>query len=160
MNAVKNAVAIISSRLKESQHHDRGHFHNRLHSPARLVLPDDNFISINSTSRQSSAEGPSYTSRIPAGSRSNNYSSHPSGYLTESVPESVVGNAQAFSSENLVFRILCPVAKVDSVVGESNGFMELLKEEIVVDVEVAGQVAGANEHIIIISSEEVHFLIS
>ena len=30
VNAVKNAIAIISSRLRESQHRDRGHFHGRI----------------------------------------------------------------------------------------------------------------------------------
>ncbi|CAA2940310.1 RNA-binding KH domain-containing RCF3-like [Olea europaea subsp. europaea] len=154
MNAVKNAVAIISSRLRESQHRDRSHFHNRLHSPERFFPPDDNFIPINTASRKSSVEGPNYGSRIPAGSRSNNYSSHPSGYLTESVPEFVGDNTQAFSGEDLVFRILCPADKVDSVFGESNAFMELLQEEIGVDVKVADPVAGVDEHIIIISSEE------
>ncbi|CAI9767729.1 unnamed protein product [Fraxinus pennsylvanica] len=132
MNAVKNAVAIISSRLREN----------------------DNFIPINTSSRKSSAEGPNYGSRIPAGSRSNNFSSHPSGYLNESVPESMGQDAQAFSSEDLVFRILCPVDKVDSVVGESNGFKELLQDEIGVDVKVIDPVAGVDERIIIISSDE------
>ncbi|KAL2556261.1 RNA-binding KH domain-containing protein [Forsythia ovata] len=154
MNAVKNAVAIISSRLRESQHRDRNHFHNRLHSPERFFSPDDSFIPNNATSRKSSVEGPSYGSRIPAGSKSNNYSSLPSGYLTESVPDHAADNTHSFSVEDLVFRILCPVDKVDSVVGEADGFMELLQDEIGVDVKVADPIAGTDEYIIIISSEE------
>ncbi|KAI3457988.1 hypothetical protein Pfo_014651 [Paulownia fortunei] len=153
MNAVKNAIAIISSRLRESQHRDRSHFHNRLHSPDRFYSADDDFH-VNSTTRRSSVEGPSFGSRYSAGSRSNNYSSRSSGFAIDSGPATVADNAQSFSGEDLVFRILCPVDKVDSVVGESDGIVDLLQNDIGVNVEVSDPVAGSDEHIIIISSDE------
>ncbi|KAL8538030.1 hypothetical protein ACS0TY_000115 [Phlomoides rotata] len=147
-NAVKNAISIISSRLRESQHRDRNNFHNRVHSPDRFYPGDDDFH----TTRRSSAEGPSFGSRY-GGSRNNNYSSRSSGYH-ESGPANLADNGQSYSGEELVFRILCPVDKVDSIVGESDGIVELLQNEIGVIVDVSDLVAGSDEHIIIISSEE------
>lgn len=64
-------------------------------------------------------------------------------------------NVQSFYAEDLVFRMLCPSDKVDCVVGEADGILELLRNEIGVDVKVTESVAGSNEQIIIISSEEV-----
>jgi hypothetical protein len=46
-------------------------------------------------------------------------------------------------------------AQVTSVVGEADGILELLQNEIGVDVKVTDPVLGSNEQIIIISSEEV-----
>lgn len=59
------------------------------------------------------------------------------------------------SFEDLVFRILCPNDRVDSVVGESNGIMDILQNEIGVDVKVSEVVDGSDERIVIISSDEV-----
>ncbi|GFP94763.1 kh domain-containing protein at4g18375 [Phtheirospermum japonicum] len=159
MNAVKSAVAIISSRLRESQHRDRNNFnnnnnnnnnnsHNRLHSPDGFYSADDDFH-MNSKTRRPSLEGPSYGSRYSDGSRSNNYSSRSSGYAIDPGPTTVADNAH-----DLVFRILCPVDKLHSVVGESDGIVDLLQNEIGVNVEVTDPVAGSDEHIIIISSDE------
>ncbi|KAG8381122.1 hypothetical protein BUALT_Bualt06G0089600 [Buddleja alternifolia] len=144
MNAVKNAIAIISSRLRESQHRDRSPFHNRLNSTDSF-FPGEDDLPVNSTPRRSS-EGPGFGSKYSAGSKSDNYSS--------GATSTVSDNAQSFTCEDLVFRILCPVEKVDSVVGESNGIVELLQNEIGVNVEVSDPVAGSDERIIIISSDE------
>jgi len=57
--------------------------------------------------------------------------------------------------EDLVFRILCPVDKVDTVAGESDGIIELLQNEIGVDVKILNPVASSDEQVIIISSDEV-----
>ncbi|KAF5731273.1 KH domain-containing protein [Tripterygium wilfordii] len=156
MNAVKNAIEIISSRLRESQHRDRSNFHGRIHSPERMFPPDDDYIPhINNAARRSSMDGPPFGSRLSAaGYRSNNYDHRPSGYAIESGAASVAANAQTFYGEDLVFRILCPIDKVDRVVGETDGIVDLLQNEIGVDVKVADLVAGSDEQIIIISSEE------
>ncbi|XP_057507846.1 RNA-binding KH domain-containing protein RCF3 [Actinidia eriantha] len=159
MNAVKNAISIISSRLRESQHRDRSHFHGRLHSPERFFPPDDDFIPHmnNNTSRRTSLDGSTFGSRLSAGmtgGRSNNYPSRSSGHAIESGAPPAVDNAQPFYGEDLVFQILCPIDKVDSVIGESDGIKELLQNEIGVDVKVADPVTGSDELIIIVSSEE------
>ncbi|KAL6972112.1 DNA replication factor C [Sarracenia purpurea var. burkii] len=159
MNAVKNAIAIVSSRLRESQHRDRSsHFHGRPHSPERFFPPDDDFIPhMNNTPRRTSVDGSTFGSRSSTGltgGRSNNYVSRSSGYGIESGAAPVADNCQLFSPEDLVFQILCPIDKVDSVVGESAGIIELLQNEIGVDVKVADPVAGSDEQIIMISSEE------
>ncbi|XP_059629001.1 RNA-binding KH domain-containing protein RCF3 [Cornus florida] len=157
-NNVKNAVAIISSRLRESQHRDRTHFHGRLHSPERFFPSDDDYIPhMNNTPRRTSMDGAPFESRLSdsmAGARSNNYASRPSGYTMEYGSAAVADNAQLYSFEDLVFRILCPIDKVDCVFGESDGIIELLQNEIGVDVKVTDPVAGSDEQIIIISSEE------
>ncbi|KAK4351005.1 hypothetical protein RND71_030318 [Anisodus tanguticus] len=158
MNAVKKAVEIISSRLRESQHRDRGHFPGRQHSPERFVPPDDEFIPhMNSTTRRMSENGSTFGSRLPASmssGRSNNYSSSSSGYAIESGIGPGNENGQVMYVEDLVFRILCPVDKVDTVAGESDGIIELLRNEIGVDVKILNPVASSDEQVIIISSDE------
>ncbi|KAJ8554296.1 hypothetical protein K7X08_024974 [Anisodus acutangulus] len=158
MNAVKKAVEIISSRLRESQHRDRGQFPGRLHSPERFPPPDDEFIPhMNSTNRRTSENGSTFGSRMPAGmssGRSNNYSSSSSGYANESGIAPGNDNGQVMYVEDLVFRILCPVDKVDTVAGESDGIIELLQNEIGVDVKILNPVASSDEQVIIISSDE------
>ncbi|CAN4085692.1 unnamed protein product [Withania somnifera] len=158
VNAVKKAVEIISSRLRESQHRDRGHFPGRPHSPERFVPPDDEFIPhMNSSIRRTSENGSPFGSRLPAGmssDRSNNFSSSSSGYAIESGIAPANDNGQVMYVEDLVFRILCPVDKVDTVAGESDGIIELLQNEIGVDVKILNPVASSNEQVIIISSDE------
>lgn len=151
-NAVKNAIAIISSRLRESQHRDRSHFHGRMHSPEQF-FPDDDYIPphINNVSRRSSMDGSTFASRM---SRGYSYSSRPSGFI-EAGTAPMADSTQPLYGEDLVFRILCPIDKVDSVFGESNGIVDLLQNAIGVDVKVADPVAGSDEQIITISSEEV-----
>lgn len=156
VNAVKNAIAIISSRLKESQHRDRSHFHGRVHSPERFFPPDDDYIPhVNNSSRRTSVEGATFGSRFSGNNyRSNSYASRHSGHIIEAGTGPIVDNVQPPYGEDLVFRILCPNDKVDSVVGESQGMLDLLQNEIGVDVKVADPVAGLDEKIIVISSEE------
>ncbi len=157
MNAVKNAIAIISSRLRESQHRDRTHFHGRIHSPERFFPPDDDYIPhVNNTARRSSIDGATFGPRLSATNmRNNNYASRQSGFTIESGAASMVDNVQHFYGDDIVFRILCPIDKVDCVFGEADGILELLRNEIGVDVKVVDPVIGSDEQIIIISSEEV-----
>lgn len=159
MVSVKNAIEIISSRLRESQHRDRSHFHGRLQSPDRFFPPEEEFMHHpNNITRRPSMDGPNYGSRLPGGlnnSRSFNNGPRPSGYVNDTGASPMSENTQSLNAEDLVFRILCPNNKVDSVIGQSDGFMELLQNEIGVDVKVSDVVAGSDEQIIIISSEEV-----
>ncbi|KAG6412771.1 hypothetical protein SASPL_125458 [Salvia splendens] len=151
-HAVKNALAIISSRLRESQHRDSSHFQNRVQSPDHFYPPDDEFHANNN--RRSSAEGPSFGNRYSGGSRNYNYPPRSSGYSHESGPASVSDNTQSFPGEELVFRILCPDSKVDYIVGETDGIIDLLHNEIGVNIDVSSPVAGLDELVIIISSDE------
>ncbi|KAL5567744.1 hypothetical protein UlMin_024319 [Ulmus minor] len=154
VNAVKNALAIISSRLRESQHRDRTHFHGRVHSPERFFPSDDDYIPhVNNAVRRSPMDGAAFGSRS-GNMRGNNYASRSSGYTNEPGSGPMSDNTQPYYGEDLVFRMLCPFDKVDSVVGESDGIMDLLQNEIGVDVKVTDPVAGSDERMIIISSEE------
>lgn len=153
VNAVKNALVIISSRLRESQHRDRSHFHGRAHSPERFFSPDDDYIP-HGGSRRSSMDGVAFASRVSASNARNN--NHPSlAYAMESGAAPVTDDAQAFYGEDLVFRILCPVERVDRIIGESDGIVEFLQNEVGVDIKVTDPVGGSEEQIIIITSEEV-----
>lgn len=155
VNAIKNALANISSRLRESQHRDRSHFQGRLQSPERFLSPDEEFSPrINNTQRQSSMDGAPFGSRMSSGLRNNNYGPRSSGYAIDAGAAPMGDNAQPFLGEDLVFRILCSVEKIDRVVGESDGILEMLRDEVGVDVRVTDPVAGSNELIIIISSDE------
>nr|XP_043616680.1 RNA-binding KH domain-containing protein RCF3 [Erigeron canadensis] len=155
--SVKNAIEIISSRLRESQHRDRSHFHGRLQSPDRFFPEEDFMHHPNNMNRRPSMDGPNYGSRFPGGlnnSRSFNQGSRPSGYANDTGASPMSDNAQSVYPEDIVFRILCPKDKVDSVIGQSDGFMELLQNEIGVEVKVTDLVAGSDEQIITISSDE------
>ncbi|XP_022737985.1 RNA-binding KH domain-containing protein RCF3-like [Durio zibethinus] len=154
VNAVKNAIVIISSRLRESQHRDRNHFHGRMHSPERFFLDDDYMPHINNASRRSSVDGLTFGSRMStANYRGNNYSSRSSGFI-EAGTAPMADSVQPVYAEDLVFRILCPIDNIDSVFGDPDGIVDLLQNEIGVDVKVADPVAGSDEQIITISSEE------
>ncbi|KAL9372111.1 hypothetical protein Peur_034355 [Populus x canadensis] len=153
VSAVKNAIAIISSRLRESQHRDRSHFHGRVHSPERPF--DDDYIPHINTRRSSMDGPPSFGSRVPGSNyRNNNYSSRASGFAVDAGADPIADSAQPFYVEDLVFRILCPIDKLNRVVGESDGIVDLLQNEIGVDVKVADPVSGSDEQIITIFSEE------
>ncbi|KAJ6881405.1 hypothetical protein NC651_028088 [Populus alba x Populus x berolinensis] len=153
VSAVKNAVAIISSRLRESQHRDRSHFHGRVHSPERLF--DDDYVPHMNTRRSSMDGPPSFGSRVPGSNyRNNNYSSRTSGFAADAGADPIADSAQPFYVEDLVFRILCPIDRLNRVVGESDGIVDLLQNEIGVDVKVADPVSGSDEQIITIFSEE------
>nr|VDD21754.1 unnamed protein product [Brassica oleracea] len=138
--AVRNALAIVSSRLRESQHRDRSHLQGRVHSPERPFSPADDYIP---QQRRQSSDRFHF--------RNNSFSSRQSNYAEEAP---VGENVQPFYAEELVFRILCPVDKIVKVVGESEGIVDLLQNEIGVDVRVSEPVTGSDEQIIIISSEE------
>ncbi|KAF7830734.1 RNA-binding KH domain-containing protein RCF3 [Senna tora] len=154
VNCVKNALVIIAARLRESQHRDRSHFHGRAHSPEHFFPPDDDCIPhMTGAGRRPSDNGQAFGSRISATNiRNNNYSLL--GNATE--PEASTGTVDAppFYVEDLVFRVLCPIDKVDRIIGEANGIVEFLQNEVGVDVKVANPVIGADEQIVIISSEE------
>lgn len=146
--AVRNALGIVASRLRESQHRDRTHFQGRVHSPERL--PADDYIP--QQRRQSS-------DRFNHGNyRNNSFSSRQSNYADEAPAASGGENVQQpFYTEDLVFKILCPVDKIVKVVGESQGIVDLLQNDVGVDMSVSDPVAGSDEQIITISSEEVLF---
>lgn len=151
-NAVKNAIVLISSRLRESQHRDRSHFHGRVHSPERFFPPDDDYVPHGAARR--SVDGASFGSRLPtANIRNNSYSSL--GYAMETGAPPMADDTQPLYGEDLVFRILCPLDKVDRIIGESDGFIDFLQNEVGVDVKLNDPVVGSDEQIIIISSEEV-----
>ncbi|KAK4273875.1 hypothetical protein QN277_017186 [Acacia crassicarpa] len=151
-NAVKNAIVLISSRLRESQHRDRSHFHGRAHSPERFFPPDDDYIP-HGAARRSSMDGATFGSRIStANIRSNSYQSL--GYTVEPGAPPIADDAQLLYGEDLIFRILCPLDKVDRIIGESEGFVYFLQTEVGVDVKVDDHVVGSDEQIIIISSDE------
>ncbi|KAJ8626166.1 hypothetical protein MRB53_019473 [Persea americana] len=154
-NAVKKAVAIISSRLKESLLRDRSSFRGRMHSPERFCLPDDEFTYTSNVPFQSTLDRPTSRPRSSSGLdtfRGNAYSSRP-GFAFESAATSLADQKQFFG-EDLLFRILCPINKVESVMGESDGIIEMLRGDIGVEVTVTDPLPGSAERIIIISSDE------
>lgn len=163
INNVKNAFLVISSRLRESQHRDRssergggggGHFHGRGHSPERFFPPEDDYLPhVSSGSRRSSVERSGFGSRIAStNSRNNNHASL--SYSMDQGAAPVAHDEQPFY-EDLIFRILCPVDRVDRIVGESGGILELLQDRVGVDVKISDRVGGSDEQMVIITSEEV-----
>ncbi|CAL1366397.1 unnamed protein product [Linum trigynum] len=152
-NAVKNAVAVISSRLRESQHRDRNNFHGRAHSPERF-FPDEDYVPhMNNAPRRSSGDGQSFGSRSSGTNyRGNNYPGRMPGFGIDS--SSLPDGTQSSEGNELVFRILCPTDKINRVVGDADGILELLQNEIGVDVKIADPSSGSDEQIVTILSEE------
>ncbi|KAG2299195.1 hypothetical protein Bca4012_010760 [Brassica carinata] len=143
--AVRNALGIVASRLRESQHRDRTHLQGRVHSPERL--PADDYIP---QQRRQSSERFNHGSNY----RNNSFISRQTNYGDEAPVVSGGENVQPAYTEELVFKILCPVDKIVKVVGESQGIVELLQNDVGVDMSVSDPVAGSDEQIITISSEE------
>lgn len=154
VHAVKNALIAISSRLRESQHRERAHFHGQTHSPERVFPPDDDFIPHSNTGPRRSMERNSFGSR-----RGNSYGPHPSGFSSEANSARMAAYSMAFEGEDIIFRILCPTGKMNRLVSESEGIVDLLQKEIGVDVKISGPVAGSEERVIIISSKEVFIIL-
>lgn len=157
VDAVKDAIDIISSRLRESQHRDRSHFRGWQYSTRQFIPGINDFVPQRNKKRSSaSMDISTFEPRLSthlAGNKSAYLSSQSSDYAIESSKAPFTENLDFYYGE-LVFRILCPVNKINVVVGDSNGIMELLQNEIGVDVKVADHIAGTDEQIIIISSVE------
>ncbi|XP_031381397.1 RNA-binding KH domain-containing protein RCF3 [Punica granatum] len=155
-NNVKSALAIISSRLKESQHRDRSHFQGRVHSPDRFYPPEDDFVPHgNHPTRRSSIDGNNFGSRSGSTSmRGNNHGPRASGFPVEADSTPVAENSQPLEGEELIFRILCPSGKIGNVVSETDGIIDLLHNEIGVVVKISDPVVGSDEQVITVSSEE------
>ncbi|XP_072992704.1 LOW QUALITY PROTEIN: RNA-binding KH domain-containing protein RCF3-like [Typha latifolia] len=153
-NCVKKAVAIISARLKESLHRDRGNFRGRIHSPEHYFPPEDEFL--NNTQHQSAVEESDLGSRSSIGPNRirNNYGPEPSGYAFDSDGNAINDRSQSFSYDDMVFRILCPNNKVEGIMGATDGILKILQADVGVDVRVGDPVAGSDEQIIIITSDE------
>ncbi|CAM8908977.1 unnamed protein product [Rhodiola kirilowii] len=153
-NAVKSALAAIASRLRESQHRDRSQSNGRIQAPDQFYPPEDDFP-ISNTSRRIPMDGPRHPSSPGMhGPRTNSsYGSHASGYPIDSGASPMDDYEQGYGEE-LVFQILCPIEKVECIVGERDGIVELLQEEIGVSVKVADPITGSDETIITISSNE------
>ncbi|KAK4762289.1 hypothetical protein SAY87_030173 [Trapa incisa] len=156
-NNVKSALTIIASRLRESQHRDRNHFHGRVHSPERYYPPEDDFIPHggNLTQQRSSMEGINFGPRSGSiNMRGSSNVSHPSGFLVESDSTSTSENMQPFAGEELIFWILCPTGKIDKVVNPTDGIIDLLQNEVGVDVKIDDPIAGSEEQVITVFSDE------
>ncbi|KAF6146011.1 hypothetical protein GIB67_033370 [Kingdonia uniflora] len=137
-HAVKQAVEIIASLVRESQFRDRSHFNGRSRSPEEDFLPDDDFSPrLKYMSRQSSMDGPASGPRLRAGLKDIRSDDH-----------------EQTHDKEIVFRILCPRNMVDKVMGETDGIMELLQGYLGVEVQITEMEPGSDEQIITISSDE------
>ncbi|KAJ1690765.1 hypothetical protein LUZ63_014920 [Rhynchospora breviuscula] len=139
VSCVKRAIAIISDRLKESLHRDRSSFRDRdRHHP-----PEGDYI-------------PSTQHLPPIEER---YFDGPDRFRNEfdsnGNPFVEFSNQQVNSYEAIVFRILCPSEKVDVVMGgPPGGMLETLRSDVGVDVRVSDPIAGSDERVVIVTSQE------
>lgn len=143
MNPVKRAIAIISDRLKESLHRDRSSFRER----DRQFPPESDYI-------PSAQHLPAIEERYFDGpDRPRNEFDSNGGPFLE------YNNEQVNSNEVIVFRILCPSEKVDVVMGgPPHGILDTLRSDVGVDVMISDPVAGCDEKIVVVTSQEVLFL--
>eukprot|EP00271_Cylindrocystis_brebissonii_P015824 TRINITY_DN38860_c0_g1_i1.p1 TRINITY_DN38860_c0_g1~~TRINITY_DN38860_c0_g1_i1.p1 ORF type:complete len:571 (+),score=97.62 TRINITY_DN38860_c0_g1_i1:165-1877(+) len=64
------------------------------------------------------------------------------------------GGGGGGSSTEIVFRVLCPVQKIGSIIGRRGGIIKQLREETGAKMKIADPVAGCEERVIIISGNE------
>ena len=151
---MKKAIAVISSRLKESLHRDRGPFRGRPYSPERYLPPDDEFAH----TLQHRPEEVDSGFRPRARNSSSLYPSRSSAHPSELEGFPVSNHAY----EDVLFRIICPNDKVESLMDDSSGFLEMLHSDVGVDVHFTDAVPGSDERVLVVTSEEVlsilHFL--
>ena len=147
-NCVKKAVVIISDRLKESLHRDRGPFRGRI-SPELRNSQADEYLG---------GAQPMPAFEEPYGRFDqirNNGSMEPPGYDFDS-------NGSKFNEhpeipfDEIIFRILCPNEKANSLVGSRDGIIEMLQIDVGVDVRLTDHIAGSDERTLVITSREVN----
>lgn len=148
-NCVKKAVAIISDRLKESLHRDRGPLRGRMNSPEHRISQDEEYLG-------GAQQIPVYEE--PYGRPDqirNNVSMEPPGYEFDSNGGKINEHPE-IPYDDIIFRILCPNEKANSLVGTRDGIIEMLQADVGVDVRLTDIIAGSDERIIIITSREVN----
>ncbi|KAJ3692191.1 hypothetical protein LUZ60_012541 [Juncus effusus] len=124
-NSVKRAIAVISDRLKESLHRDRGSFKRD-----RNFLPEEDFLPTNPVP-------PPVDDPFVRPEFNNNI-----------INEGRFGDF----GEGIVFRMLCPNNKVERA--ETSGVFEMLRIEVGVEIRVCECVGGSKETVIVVSSKE------
>ena len=85
----------------------------------------------------------------------NNISMEPPGYEFDSNGGKVIEHADILY-DDIVFRILCPNDKADSLVAMRDGILEMLQADVGVDVSLSNIIAGSDERVVIITSREVN----
>jgi poly(rC)-binding protein 3/4 len=149
-NCVKKAVAIISDRLKESLHRDRGPFRGRMNSPEHRISPENEYLGGVQPMQMHMYEEPY---RRPGQIR-NSTGMEPPGYEFDSNGSKVIEHPE-FQYDDIVFRILCPNDKANSLIGTRDGLIEMLQTDVGVDVRLTDIIAGSDERVVIITSREV-----
>ncbi|KAG2611600.1 hypothetical protein PVAP13_4KG240000 [Panicum virgatum] len=146
-NCVRKAVAIITDRLKESLHRDRGPFRGRMNSPEPRISQEDEYLG-------GVQQMPVYeeTYGRPDQIR-NNISLEPPGYEFDSNGGKVIEHPDILY-DDIVFRILCPNDKASSLVSTRDGIIEMLQADVGVDVRLTDIIAGSDERVVIITSRE------
>jgi len=148
-NCVRKAVAIITDRLKESLHRDRGPFRGRMNSPEPRISQEDEYLG-------GVQQMPVYeeTYGRPDQIR-NNIGMEPPGYEFDSNGGKVIEHPDILY-DAIVFRILCPNDKASSLVSTRDGIIEMLQADVGVDVRLTDIIAGSDERVVIITSREVN----
>ncbi|PUZ60940.1 hypothetical protein GQ55_4G221700 [Panicum hallii var. hallii] len=146
-NCVRKAVAIITDRLKESLHRDRGPFRGRMNSPEPRISQEDEYLG-------GVQQMPVYeeTYGRPDQIR-NNISMEPPGYEFDSNGGKVIEHPDILY-DDIIFRILCPNDKASSLVSSRDGIIEMLQADVGVDVRLSDTIAGSDERVVIITSRE------
>ncbi|PWZ05198.1 RNA-binding KH domain-containing protein RCF3 [Zea mays] len=145
-NCVKKAVAIITDRLKESLHRDRGPFRGRMNSPEPRISQEDDYLGVSQMPAYEESLGRSDQIR-------NNTSMEPPGYEFDSNDGKVIEHPDILY-DDIIFRILCPNDKVDNLVATNDGILEMLQADVGVDVRLSDIIAGSDERVVIITSRE------
>ncbi|AQK82738.1 RNA-binding KH domain-containing protein RCF3 [Zea mays] len=146
-NCVKKAVAIITDRLKESLHRDRGPFRGRLNSPEPRISQEDEYLG-------GVQQMPAYVESLGGPDQiRNNISMEPPGYVFDSNGGKVIEHPDILY-EDIIFRILCPNDKADSLVATRDGILEMLQTDVGVDVRLSDITSDSDERVLIITSRE------
>uniref|UniRef100_A0A0A9EJR0 K Homology domain-containing protein n=1 Tax=Arundo donax TaxID=35708 RepID=A0A0A9EJR0_ARUDO len=83
----------------------------------------------------------------------NNIGMEPPGYEFDSNGGKVIEYPE-IQYDDIIFRILCPNDKANSLVGTRDGIIEMLQADVGVDVRLTDVIAGSDERVVIITSRE------
>nr|CAB3470522.1 unnamed protein product [Digitaria exilis] len=146
-NCVRKAVAIITDRLKESLHRDRGPFRGRMNSPEPRISQEDEYLG-------GVQQMPVYEETYGRSDQiRNNIIMEAPGYEFDSNGGKVIEHPDILYGD-IVFRILCPNDKASILLSTRDGIIEMLQADVGVDVRLTDIIAGSDERVVIITSRE------
>ncbi|KAJ7531321.1 hypothetical protein O6H91_14G045200 [Diphasiastrum complanatum] len=145
VNAVKKALHLISSRLQENPPRDRYQTHTSYPAGEALSKHHHSFHG-----QEGPTSPPGFGSGFGTGSGDRGHRS----FARSSSALPAVSRESMPAEEELVFRILCSVDRIGSIIGRGGSIIQNLREETGAKIKVEELVPGADERVVVVSALE------